>query len=148
MGYSIGEAAKLLNINESTIRYYDKEGLLPFLNRSKSKIRKFNDNDIRYLKLIECMKKANMSIKDIKTYIELSLKGDSTIKERLNLFLKQKELVNKQIEDLKETLNVLEYKCWYYETALKDNTLKNIENIKEEDVPLKYKEVRNKLKNI
>ena len=89
---TVGEISKLLNIPASTLRYYDKEGLLPFVERSSSGIRKFQDNDIEWLKMIECLKKSGMSIKDIKTYLELTLQGDDTIHERLELFKKQRRI--------------------------------------------------------
>lgn len=83
---TVGEMAKILDIPASTLRYYDKEGLLPFVERSPGGIRMFRDSDIEWLRVIGCMKKAGMSIKDIRQYIELALKGDDTIKLRLKMF--------------------------------------------------------------
>lgn len=60
-----------------------------------------------------------MPIKDIKTFIDLAMEGDATIHQRLEIFKKQKENVEKQITQLQETLEVLKYKCWYYETSKK-----------------------------
>ena len=114
---TVGEISKLLNIPASTLRYYDKEGLLPFVERSSSGIRKFQDNDIEWLKMIECLKKSGMSIKDIKTYLELTLQGDDTIHERLELFKKQRRILQEQMASLQRTLDMLDYKCWYYETT-------------------------------
>ena len=79
MVYTVGGIAKLLGIPSSTLRYYDKEGLLPFVERSSGGIRMFQEKDFEWIKLIECLKKAGMPLKDIKTYIELLLKGDETI---------------------------------------------------------------------
>ena len=89
MFYTVGEMAKLLGVPASTLRYYDKEGLLPFVERSSGGIRMFKDQDYEWLKIIECMKKAGMPIKDIKEYLELTLRGDETIHQRLELFQKQ-----------------------------------------------------------
>ena len=75
MVYTVGEMAKLLGVTASTLRYYDKEGLLPFVERSSGGIRMFRESDIEWLRVIECMKKAGMSIKDIRQYIELSMQG-------------------------------------------------------------------------
>ena len=68
--------AKLLNIPGSTLRYYDKEGLLPFVERSSGGIRMFQEKDYEWLKVISCLKKAGMSLKDIREYINLAMQGD------------------------------------------------------------------------
>jgi DNA-binding transcriptional MerR regulator len=76
MIYTVGEMAQKLGVPASTLRYYDKEGLLPFVERSSGGIRMFRENDFEWLQVIRCMKKAGMSIKDIRQYIELSMQGD------------------------------------------------------------------------
>ena len=73
MIYTVGEMAQKLGVPASTLRYYDKEGLLPFVERSSGGIRMFRENDFEWLQVIRCMKKAGMSIKDIRQYIELSM---------------------------------------------------------------------------
>ena len=108
MFYTVGEMAKLLGVPASTLRYYDKEGLLPFVERSSGGIRMFKDQDYEWLKIIECMKKAGMPIKDIKEYLELTLRGDETIHQRLELFQKQKQLLQEQMASLQRTLDVLD----------------------------------------
>ena len=75
MIYTVSEMAKLLNIAPSTLRYYDREGLLPFVLRSKGGIRVFTDEDFRWLKMISCLKSAGMSFKDIRRYIEMAMEG-------------------------------------------------------------------------
>ena len=75
MIYTVGEMAQKLGVPASTLRYYDKEGLLPFVERSSGGIRMFRENDFEWLQVIRCMKKAGMSIKDIRQYIELSMQG-------------------------------------------------------------------------
>ena len=122
MYYTVGEMAKKLEIAPSTLRYYDKEGLLPFVERSEGGIRRFQESDFEWLALIECLKKTGMSIKDIKSFVDLCVEGDASIGRRLELIKKQKHAVLHQIEQLKETLKVLDYKCWYYEEAQKAGT--------------------------
>lgn len=85
MAYTIGQAAQKANLSPSTLRYYDKEGLLPFLLRSENGIRMFTDTDLEILTIIDCLKKTGMSIKEIKHFMELASQGDSTISERLAL---------------------------------------------------------------
>lgn len=148
MLYTVGEMAKLLDIPASTLRYYDKEGLLPFVERSSGGIRMFKEQDYEWLKIIECMKKAGMPIKDIKEYIELALEGDTTIHKRLELFHKQKQLLQEQMKSMQHTLDVLEYKCWYYETAEKAGTVDVLQNMSLEEIPEKYKDIRKQLSDV
>ena len=148
MVYTVGEISKILNIPASTLRYYDKEGLLPFVERSNSGIRKFKDNDIGWLKMIECLKKSGMSIKDIKTYLKLMMQGDDTIHERLELFQKQREVLQEQMASLQKTLDILDYKCWYYETAEKAGTTDVVIDIPIEALPKKYQSVKKHLSSI
>ena len=135
MIYTVGEAAKILGVAPSTIRYYDKEGLLPFVERSGGGIRVFREKDFGWLFIVECLKKSGLSIKDIKSYIDMSLKGDETIDERLSLFQNQREKVIRQMEELQHTLDTLNYKCWYYETAKKAGTTDVPKNMTIEEIP-------------
>lgn len=96
----------------------------------------------------KCLKKAGMSIKSIKTYITLAMEGDSTIEERLSMFINQKKTLQKQIDDLEKTMHVLDYKCWYYETAKEKGSVEKVKNIPDEDVPEQFKEIRKELKAI
>ena len=65
MTYSIGEVSEILNISISTLRYYDKEGLLPLVNRTSGNMRVFDETDIECLKMIECLKTTGMQLKEI-----------------------------------------------------------------------------------
>ena len=109
MIYTVGEMAQKLGVPASTLRYYDKEGLLPFVERSSGGIRMFRENDFEWLQVIRCMKKAGMSIKDIRQYIELSMQGDDTIDTRLEMFRHQREVLTQQIQQLQHTLETVEY---------------------------------------
>ena len=147
MVYTVGEMAKLLGVTASTLRYYDKEGLLPFVERSSGGIRMFRESDIEWLRVIECMKKAGMSIKDIRQYIELALKGDDTIELRLMMFRRQKEVLQQKMAEMQHTMAMVEYKCWYYETAKDAGTVEVPQNMKESDVPKQFHDIRRELKN-
>jgi DNA-binding transcriptional MerR regulator len=131
MTYSIGEISELLNISISTLRYYDKEGLLPLVNRTSGNIRVFNDADLECLKMIECLKTTGMQLKDIKTFFEWCEEGDSTIDKRYELFLQQKEKTEKQIEALQDALTRVNYKCEYYRIAKEKGTT-NVLGLQEE----------------
>ena len=104
MVYTVGEMAKKLDVPASTLRYYDKEGLLPFVERSSGGIRMFQESDFEWLQVIGCMKKAGMSIRDIRQYIELALRGDDTIDTRLKMFTHQRDVLLAQMEEMRHTL--------------------------------------------
>lgn len=137
--YSIGEVAKMFNISISTLRFYDKEGLFLNLEKTSSGVRKFNDKNIESLRVIECLKKSGLQIKDIKNFMYLCSLGDETIKERLDLFLKQKENVENKIKELENSLYMIKFKCWYYSEAMKDKTEKRVKNITLNDMPKEIK---------
>ncbi len=138
MIYTIGEVAKQLNIAPSTLRYYDKEGLLPFVERSSGGIRVFKDQDISWLKLIECMKKTGLPIKDIKHFIDYCMEGDSKIDERLSIIKSQRDSVIEQMKEMQEMLDMLNFKCWYYETAKKAGTCAVHDDMQKDDIPKKF----------
>lgn len=147
MEYTIGEAAEQLGITASALRYYDKEGLLPFVQRSAGGIRVFGDSDFEWLRVIDCMKKAGMSIKEIRRYVELALQGDNTIELRLEMFRKQRERLQKQLEELNHTMDMVEYKCWYYETAKAAGSVQVPQGMPEENVPERFQKIRRELKH-
>ncbi|MCD7804568.1 MAG: MerR family transcriptional regulator [Oscillospiraceae bacterium] len=115
--YTIGQISEMFNLPISTIRYYDKEGLFPNLER-KSGIRKFTETEIETLRVIDCLKKSGLEIKDIKRFMDLCSRGSETFAERKELFENQKQAVEAEIDRLNATLNMLNYKCWYYESAM------------------------------
>ncbi|EHI97640.1 transcriptional regulator, MerR family [Clostridium sp. DL-VIII] len=148
MYYTISDISKKINISPYTLRFYAKEGLLPFVERSESGTRMFKDSDFEWLFMIDCLKKTGMSIKDIKTFIEWVMQGDETIDQRLNMFQEQRKTVESQISQLQETLNVLRYKCWYYETAKSAGTTSVPKEMQEKDIPADIRYVREKSKKI
>lgn len=117
--YTIGQVAKQVNMPVSTLRYYDNEGLFPHLVRS-SGIRKFSDHEIEALHMIECLKRSGLEIKEIKNFMELCAQGSSTYPQRYELFVKQRQAVEQEMQQLQKTLDMLRFKCWYYEQAMQD----------------------------
>lgn len=148
MVYTVGETAKMLGVTASTLRYYDKEGLLPFVERSAGGIRMFKESDFEWLQVIGCMKKAGMSIKDIRQYIEMALQGDDTIDLRLEMFRHQREELRVQMEELEHTMEMVEYKCWYYETAKKAGTVAVPRDMKESEVPERFRKILHELRKV
>ncbi len=117
--YTIGQVAEMFDLPISTLRYYDKQGLFPRLIR-ESGIRKFSDNEIEALRVIECLKKSGLEIKDIKLFMEWCAEGSATYANRFELIQKQKERVEAEIQQLHKALDMLHYKCWYYTQAMED----------------------------
>lgn len=122
--YTIGQAAEMFNLPISTLRYYDKQGLFPQLTR-ESGIRKFSDNEIEALRVIECLKKSGLEIKDIKLFMDWCVEGASTYANRFELIQKQKARVEAEIRQLNKALDMLKYKSWYYSQAMKDGNEDN-----------------------
>lgn len=117
MQYSIGEIAKMMGLSPSTLRFYDKEGLLPGLKRQGGK-RIFDESHIETLRIIECLKRSGLEIRDIRKFMELTTKGSTSYAQRRELMEERRLKTLEQIEELQRTLAVLEYKCWYYDEAL------------------------------
>ncbi|MBU8731069.1 MerR family transcriptional regulator [Cytobacillus oceanisediminis] len=127
--YTISEVAKELNLTVYTLRYYDKEGLMPFVERTPSGNRLFKESDLSALKVIECLKATGMPIKEIKNFIDWCSEGDATLQQRYDMFLERRANVEAQMEELRKTMEVIEHKCLYYKTALEAAT----EDIHKED---------------
>lgn len=122
--FTIKDAARFMGVPTSTIRYYDKEGLLPFVERKESGYRIFTEKDIAALRIIDCLKKTGMSIKEIRQFSEWIEQGDASLQQRYEMFLERKRIVEKQMAELQKILDFVNYKCWYYETAVAAGTEK------------------------
>lgn len=122
--YTIKDAARIMNLPASTLRYYDREGLLPFMKRSESGYRIFDENDIELLRIIECLKKTGMPLKEIRRFIDWIQQGDASLEQRYQMFLERKRMVENQMEELTEMLAIIDHKCRYYATAIAAGTEK------------------------
>lgn len=132
--YTIGQVAKITNLPISTLRYYDNAGLLPELKRQNG-IRSFSDHDLDTLNMIDCLKKSGLEIKDIKYYMELCKEGPATFGQRKEIFENQKELVLAEMNNLKRVLAMLNFKCWYYNQAIKMGTSDPLDHLDPDELP-------------
>lgn len=114
MDYTIKQVSEKTGLSIYALRYYDKEGLLPLIKRSKSGIRKFSDNDIEWLGLICCLKNSGMSIEKIKEFMNLCLKGNETVETRREILLQHRENILGQMKQLESSLNTVNYKINHY----------------------------------
>ncbi|MBO0430747.1 MerR family transcriptional regulator [Enterococcus sp. DIV0660C] len=133
--YTIGEVSRMFHLPISTLRYYDKEGFFPDLQRI-SGIRKFSDNELEILRVIECLKKSGLEIKEMKQFFVWCKQGSKTYQIRKELFEKQEKIIEEKITDLNKILNMVKYKQWYYDEAIKTGS----EDLVEQQVPEKLPE--------
>ncbi len=131
----IGEISTLTGMSISTLRYYDKAGLLPNIKRDKSGIRIFSEQDIQSLKIIECLKISGMKIQDIKKFMLWCQEGDATIDKRLKLFQEQEKKLRNEIKKLNQSLDLIKYKEWYYTKAKNDKTESFVKNLNPQEIP-------------
>ena len=120
MGYSISKAADKTGLSTFTLRYYEKEGLLPFVERTPSGTRCFKDSDFEWLAMIQCLKNTGMSIKDIKEFVGWCMEGDTTLEKRLAMFNAQRKEVEARMAEFQSYLDKLDWKIAYYENAIQD----------------------------
>ena len=118
--YTINEVAELCDVTAHTLRFYDKEGLLPFVSRNKAGNREFSEQALDLVKLICCLKNTAMPVKEIKAYIDLLMSGEQTVESRKQIMLDHRKAVMQQINNLKKNLTIIDLKVAYY---LKDETV-------------------------
>ncbi|TLS53724.1 MerR family transcriptional regulator [Paenibacillus antri] len=115
MNYSIQEVANRFNLSIHTLRYYDKEGLMPFIGRDPSGNRVFTDSDLNWVAMICCLKDTGMSIKEMKLYADLCVRGMQSIGERKEMLAAHRKQVLQQIEALKKHVELIDSKIEVYD---------------------------------
>jgi DNA-binding transcriptional MerR regulator len=114
--YTINEVANICNISPHTIRFYDKEGLLPFVSRNSTGNRQFSDSDLNVIRLICCLKNTGMQVKEIRRYIDLVMQGAETSSQRKQIMIEHRKEVINQIDNLKKNLNIIDLKIALYDS--------------------------------
>ncbi|MDO3412424.1 MerR family transcriptional regulator [Saccharibacillus sp. CPCC 101409] len=110
MRYLIGEVAEKTGLSVPTLRYYEKEGIMPPVKRSESGLREYDDSDVDWLKFACCLRETGMTIAEMKTFASLTLEGAGTLDERLDRLQGQAERVQAQIHRLTGHLGMIEHK--------------------------------------
>ena len=118
MYYTIGQVAKMQHLTISQIRYYDKQGLFPFLQRNEKGDRVFDEEALKYLEMILCLKNTSMPIQKIKQFIDWSMEGESTILQRLALMKQQETNVLQLMQDTEKNLKKIQQKIAKYENEI------------------------------
>lgn len=126
---TITEVSEKFDMSQDTLRYYERIGLIPHVNRNKSGIRDYTEEDRQWVEFIKCMRSAGLPIEVLIEYISLFQQGDETIEARKELFIEQRKQLIKRMEDMKKTLERLDYKIASYEQSVvkKEQTLRRTE---------------------
>ncbi len=132
--YTIGQVSEMFGLPISTLRYYDKQGLFPHMERT-SGIRKFGERELEAIRIIECLKRSGLEIRDIKQYMDWCQEGASTYPQRRELFEKQKKTVEAEIEHLNKVLDMIRFKCWFYEQILADGDETRVRSMLPDKLP-------------
>jgi MerR family transcriptional regulator, aldehyde-responsive regulator len=120
MGCSIKEAAEHVGLTVHTVRYYELAGLLPPLKRDGRKNRIFFDSDIEWLQFIRCLRDTGMSISEMKHFVEISLEGDHTIKDRIRILQEHKRDIETKMEEMNRFLKKIDGKLSWYQSRMKE----------------------------
>ncbi len=126
----IAEVSRKFDLSQDTLRYYERIGLIPSVNRSKSGIRDYREEDCKWVEFIKCMRSAGLPIEVLIEYVVLFQQGDTTIEARKELFIEQRKQLITRMGDMKKTLERLDYKIATYEQVVveKEKELKRPED--------------------
>ena len=119
---TISEVSKKCGVSADTLRYYEKEGLLPYISRTEGGVRDYTQEDCARIGFIKCMRSAGLSIEVLKQYFELFAKGKRTLKARRDLLAAEREKLKMRFAEMQDTLKRLDYKISVYDKALKSKT--------------------------
>ena len=118
--YTIREVCEKTGLSAHTLRYYEKEKLLPDVGRSAGGFRRYTDEDLEALSLICCLKNTGMPLQDIARFMELARKGDHTLRERCELLEKHRENVVLRLEEMQRYLEKVTRKLGFYSQKLEE----------------------------
>ena len=114
----IAEVSEHYGISPDTLRYYERIGLIPPVNRNESGIRDYNELDLRRVEFIKCMRSAGLPIEVLIEYVGLVQQGDGTIKVRKEILLEQRDQLVTRMKEMQKTLDILDHKIEVYENAV------------------------------
>jgi MerR family transcriptional regulator, aldehyde-responsive regulator len=114
----IAEVSEQYGISTDTLRYYERVGLIPPVNRNGSGIRDYNELDLRRVDFIKCMRSAGLPIEVLIDYVALVQQGDETIDTRKEILKEQRELLLARMQEMQKTLDILDHKIEVYENAV------------------------------
>lgn len=112
---TIAEVSKKTELSTDTLRYYERIGIIPEVQRSESGIRNYSDYDLGWIEFSKCMRNSGMSIESIIEYIKLYNKGDATLEARKQLLISHRDAMQEKLDELQSTVNKLNKKIENYE---------------------------------
>ena len=129
--YSAKEAAEITGLSTATLKYYEREKLIPQITRTDQKYRQYTDTDIEWIKMIQCMRMANIPIRSIKQYVELLIQGGKTLKQRYDMVQGHIKDIENQITNLQNALILTQKKLIFYGELLQEPSYKEITYMEE-----------------
>ena len=114
----IAEVSEQYGLSADTLRYYERVGLIPPVNRNDGGIRDYNELDLRRVDFIKCMRSAGLPIEVLIEYVALVQQGDKTIEARKEILIEQRELLLARMNEMQKTLDILDHKIEVYENAV------------------------------
>lgn len=128
---TIAEVSEKFGVSQDTLRYYERIGLIPRVNRKKSGIRDYTEEDCNWVEFIKCMRSAGLPIEVLIEYVGLFQQGDETVEARKKLLIEQRKQLIARMEDMQKTLERLDYKIVRYEQSVvvKEKELKRSEGL-------------------
>jgi DNA-binding transcriptional MerR regulator len=114
----IAEVSERYDISSDTLRYYERIGLIPPVNRSENGVRDYNEIDMRRVEFIKCMRSAGLPVEVLIKYVALVQQGDQTIEARKEILIEQREQLLARMAEMKKTLVILDHKIEVYENAV------------------------------
>jgi len=114
----IAEVSEKYGLSADTLRYYERVGLIPHVNRSDSGVRDYNELDLRRVDFIKCMRNASLPVDVLIEYMDLVQQGDSTIEARKEILIHQRDQLAARMEEMQKTLELLDHKIEVYENRL------------------------------
>ena len=129
--YSAKEAAEITGLSTATLRYYEREKLIPQITRTDQKYRQYADTDIEWIKMIQCMRMANIPIRSIKQYVELLIQGGKTLKQRYDMVQGHIKDIENQITNLQNALILTQKKLIFYGELIQEPSYKEITYMEE-----------------
>jgi DNA-binding transcriptional MerR regulator len=114
----IAEVSDQYGLSIDTLRYYERVGLIPPVNRNESGIRDYNELDLRRVEFIKCMRSAGLPVEVLIEYVALVQQGDKTIEARKEILVEQREQLMARMKEMQRTLDILNHKIEVYEKAV------------------------------
>jgi DNA-binding transcriptional MerR regulator len=129
--YSAKEAAEMTGLTTATLRYYEKEQLLPAIERTEQRYRQYSDTDIEWINMIQCLRMANVPIRSIREYILLLTQGGKTILQRRLMVQEYIDDLHSQMVNLQNALALTEKKLVFYEELLQSLSAQDLTYLEE-----------------